>query len=320
MITCQICNQEFKTRYALSLHITSSHKINAYEYFTQFLAHTQSDYLCACGKPLIIYNFHGKKSKTCGDVICHQNSIKKTSKERFGVDNYAKTQECQEKKRKTCLLKYGVDVSSKSQLVKEKTKKNTFLKYNNQWHTQQEDIIQKIKISTFEKYGTNSVLSIQEVKENGMLRKYGVTHNSHMQSWKHRMQQSDVKEKRYATKKANQSFHTSKPEEKFYKTLCNIYGEDDILRQYKDPRYPFACDFYIKSLDGFIELNLHWTHGGELFNEQNIRHLIKLGRWRQKAKTNKYYQQAIQTWTVRDTKKHQIAINNKLNLQTIYTN
>ena len=37
----------------------------------------------------------------------------------------------------------------------------------------------------------------------------------------------------------------------------------DVITQYKDDRYPFACDFYIPSLDLFIECNYHWTHGGK---------------------------------------------------------
>ena len=37
----------------------------------------------------------------------------------------------------------------------------------------------------------------------------------------------------------------------------------DVITQYKDDRYPFACNFYIPSLDLFIECNYHWTYGGK---------------------------------------------------------
>ncbi len=66
----------------------------------------------------------------------------------------------------------------------------------------------------------------------------------------------EAKQKEYITKKANGTMNSSKPEELFYKELCEIYGEADVVHGYSiDPRYPFNCDFYIKSQDLFIELN-----------------------------------------------------------------
>ena len=70
-------------------------------------------------------------------------------------------------------------------------------------------------------------------------------------------QVDSIKVKINDTKRLNHTFNSSKPEDDYYQALVLEYGADDIERQYnKDPRYPFACDFYIKSLDIFIELNL----------------------------------------------------------------
>lgn len=63
------------------------------------------------------------------------------------------------------------------------------------------------------------------------------------------------------TKRKNNSFCKSTPEEIYYNRLIEQYGRDDVFRQYRDERYPFNCDFYIKSKDMFIECNFHWTHG-----------------------------------------------------------
>ena len=121
------------------------------------------------------------------------------------------------------------------------------------------------------------------------------------------------------TKSKNHSFNISTPEERYYSYLCNIYGESDIIRQYSDERYPFACDFYIKSKDMFIELNLTWTHGGKLFDKDNQADINKLALWEEKAKTSRYYKQAVYTWTNLDVRKMNIALENKLNYKVYYS-
>ena len=121
------------------------------------------------------------------------------------------------------------------------------------------------------------------------------------------------------TKLKNNSFNTSSPEDKYYNYLCEKYGTEDVVRQYSEDRYPFACDFYIKSLDLFIELNLTWTHGGKLFDNKNSADTEKLAVWKEKAKTSKYYQQAIYTWTDLDLRKMNTALENKLNYKVYYS-
>ena len=123
-----------------------------------------------------------------------------------------------------------------------------------------------------------------------------------------------------ASKKKNKSFNTSKPEEDLLALLGQIFGEEDITRQYRDPvRYPFNCDFYIKSLDLFIELNIHWTHGKVPYVEDDPQCAAKLNKWKEKANTSKFYKLAIKTWTDRDVSKLQIAQKNKLNYLVIYS-
>lgn len=126
--------------------------------------------------------------------------------------------------------------------------------------------------------------------------------------------------KQHETKKKNNSFNSSKPEEMYKQYLINKYGEDDVKAQYNaDSRYPFECDFYIKSLDLFIELNLHWSHGNHPFNSESEEDVKKLEIWREKAKTSDFYKNAIETWTVRDVRKIQMAQKNNLNYKAYYT-
>lgn len=114
-------------------------------------------------------------------------------------------------------------------------------------------------------------------------------------------------------------FNKSKVEDELYEKLCNEYGEENVMRQYRDEiRYPFNCDFYIKSEDKFIELNRFWHHGPHKFDSENEEDIELLNTWKEKAKYSKQFENAIQTWTVRDVEKFRIAEENNLNYEAIY--
>lgn len=120
------------------------------------------------------------------------------------------------------------------------------------------------------------------------------------------------------TRKRNGTLNTSKPEEELYVLLCNIFGEDDVVRQYKEERYPYFCDFYVKSKDLFIELNGNWTHGPHAFDETNLNDIKLLENWKSKSSGEDYYSNAIYVWTNLDVNKFNIVKQNGLNYITIY--
>ena len=125
--------------------------------------------------------------------------------------------------------------------------------------------------------------------------------------------------KEYITKKRNNSFNKSKVEENFYKQLLELNKTKTIYRQYKDDnRYPYYCDFYIKEDDLFIELNVHWTHGGRPYDPLNSFCQKQLLEWQQKAKTSQFYKNAIDIWTKRDVEKQLCAKEHNLNYKVIY--
>lgn len=121
-------------------------------------------------------------------------------------------------------------------------------------------------------------------------------------------------------KRINKTFNTSKPENNFYKQLCEEYNKSDVYRNYKSVVYPYRCDFYIKSQNLYIELNLHWTHGSHPFDKNNPEDVKTLNKWKEKAKTSQFYKQAIDTWTKRDVEKLKCLRQNKLNFKIIYSN
>lgn len=119
-----------------------------------------------------------------------------------------------------------------------------------------------------------------------------------------------VQQKRLATIAKNSGGTKSKSEDLFYNKLLIYFRADDIIRGYSDERYPFSCDFYIKSKDIFIEYQGHYTHGYEPFDESNSEHLSYLEKMSQKVN--------MDTWTRRDPIKLNTAKKNGITLILVY--
>lgn len=165
---------------------------------------------------------------------------------------------------------------------------------------------------------------LTEVRNKTIIAKYGSIenynkHKSDMvrKTWEENHQ--EILDKIHMIKKINNSFNSSKPEDQYYNYLLTKYEKDDIVRQYKDIRYPFECDFYIRSEDLFIELNLNWTHGNHPFDSTNEEDLQLLDHWRQKAINSEFYRNAIDIWTRRDIEKQRMAKENNLNYLCYYS-
>ena len=125
----------------------------------------------------------------------------------------------------------------------------------------------------------------------------------------------DLLNKITATKRKNNTFNTSKPEQLTKELLEQKFK--DIQCQYKDERYPYLCDFYIPQLDLFIECNYHWTHYIESYDKDNIEHQNRLKELQ--TKNTEYYKNAIYTWTELDPKKLEYFKKNKLNHKIFYS-
>lgn len=153
---------------------------------------------------------------------------------------------------------------------------------------------------------------VQEKTKNTCLSKYGVVSA---------MKLPEITAKVGESKRRNGSWGTSKPEEDMYLILCGRFGIDDIVRQYREERYPFHCDFYVKSLDLFIELNATWLHGTHWFDEHDDCDLTVLEEWKHNVDLGKrFYSVAIDVWTVRDVRKRNVAIANHLNYVVFWKN
>ena len=267
----------------------------------------------------------------CSDIIAKAMATKQT---KYGDPGYHNI----DKMKQTNLEKYGVECPLASNIVKEKTKQFNLLNYGVEYYVQTDEYKEKAKSTNLERYGDEWPLASDEIRAKGTetnLNKYGRTNigqfgtEEHDKALKNKYgaaienigQVDSIKVKINDTKRLNHTFNSSKPEDDYYQALVLEYGADDIERQYnKDPRYPFACDFYIKSLDIFIELNLSWTHGPHKFDPNDEEDKEILALWQSRSVVSEYYRRAVEVWTKRDPLKFNTAQNNHLNYITFYKN
>ena len=167
-----------------------------------------------------------------------------------------------------------------------------------------------------EKYGVENPSQADEIKNKVVKtcqKKYGYDYYLQVPEVQGKANSKKSIEKMNNTKRKNKTFNTSTQEDLIYKRLLELFNKNNIKRNYNTNKYPFNCDFYIKSLDLYIECNFHWTHGGMKYDGRKTICKQKLAKWKEKAKTSKFYQNAISVWTHRDIQKYKYIKKNKLN-------
>lgn len=191
---------------------------------------------------------------------------------------------------------------------------------NGSWET--EDSLRRRKEHALVKYGVDDASKSEEVKRHkaeAFQRKYGEDVTCWFQTPESREYMKAVNEQRKAkeheTKRKNGTFNTSLAEERAWHMLRFLYPH--LMRQYKSEEYPFACDFYDPISKTYIECNFSWTHGGHWFDENDSDDNARLEFM--KSKNSKYYDNAIETWTVRDVKKRKCAEENNLKYVVLWT-
>ena len=150
-----------------------------------------------------------------------------------------------------------------------------------------------------------------------MLYKYGVKCIIHDKQWLN--EHPEIIDHRYESMKKNGTLNTSKEEQYILTKLKEKFT--DVVHHYKDKeRYPFICDFYIPSLDLFIEYQGSMFHNKRpyLGNSQDLKEVEEIRQNSEKrkqitGKTKSRYDSLIETWTIRDVNKRKIAKQNNLN-------
>lgn len=344
---CPKCRQENRRKIARERFIQQAKEIHGDKYNYDKVVY-QND-----STPVtIICPIHGEFNQM---PRCHINSkqncpkcgYKMAGEKRTGLNNVAHRTDVKKKKRETSLKRYGATTWSSSEEGRkiqrnlvldsdmlERMQKTCQRKYGYDFWTQSEEgriklvkimndplMKAKIKLGYEKKYGCHYMQTEEGRKKaqryidddrrkkmrKTMMKRYGHFYAGAVPLFQ---------KKAWETKRRNGTFNTSRPEETLYLLLCDVFGRSDVEREYKDDlRYPFFCDFYIKSLDLFIEFNAHWTHGGHFFNPSCEKDQLALQKWVKKSKTkgSRYYHSAINIWTKRDLLKRDTAIKNHLN-------
>lgn len=284
-----------------------------------YLNNINSILLCPiCQKPIRIKSIKVIPS-TCGNKVCYrQNISNKISQRNNDISFKTKFSEIMkeswlnrkddekriEKIKNTKLLRYGN--SNYNNIDKQRKT------YQNKSFIEKQCIINKRKNSRDE-------LSITKKRIDTMISKYGVRGFASTDQYKKLFKNKEFLEskllKEYETKKKNNTFNKSFQEDKIFELLSAKFN---VIRQYKDSRYPYSCDFYIPDFDLFIEYNGNWTHGSKPYVD-NLECNMILDKWKEKSKNSKFYKNAIYNWTVLDVKKRNIAKQNKLNYLEFFT-
>lgn len=221
----------------------------------------------------------------------NRSKYKETSLKKYGVDNIFKKGDLMADYREQ---KLGVRFAACDPMIKERIVITRKERYTNT------EMVTKRKITNLERYGVEFPMQIDFVKEHF----------------------KNTREERcgkiFKTRKLHGTVNTSKYEEEFYLWACANFDKEDIFRNYKTSIYPYHCDFYIKSLDYYIELNLYWTHGGHPYDANNADDIKKIEQYDKLKQEHPLYAAAIDVWTNRDPQKLKVATNNKLNYLTAY--
>lgn len=218
-------------------------------------------------------------------AIEHGNVIEKrqqTLDDKYGKDRLAI-------RIKMSQTKQAFSVEKKKQ-IQEKRIQSTRLHYGYDHVFQVPSIIEDIKQTHLKNLGVENPAQSPIIQE------------------KHAQHMDEIVAKCNATKRKNKSFNISKQEEKCYHMLHFIYPH--LMRQYRSIEYPFACDFYDPDSNTYFEFNGSWTHCGHWFDPTNKDDIRELERM--KSKHSQYYDNAIETWTIRDVNKRNTAMKNNL--------
>lgn len=273
-----------------------------------------------CGNEIFWTKGHGFKKYCCRSCWAKDNSpfkkkeiqqkIKNKFIEKYGTDNVLKLKEFHDKAKQTKLEKYGDENYNN----KEKIRQTFLRKYGFTCAAKVSEIRKKQIETAIKKYG--GVFHKEKVSET-IQEKYGVKWFTLSNKLKERANSKEAIEKGIETRRKNHTFNVSKPEENLYKILIDKYGEDNIIRQYKSFKYPWRCDFYVKSKDLYIELQGYYTHGTHPYDENNPKDVKILEELKLKYQDyylqNRKYPQIITIWTEYDVKKREVAKKNKLN-------
>jgi hypothetical protein len=185
-----------------------------------------------------------------------RQKIEETNLKKFGFKSNLSSQDTKQKRIATFLKKYGVDNAAKSDIVKDKARESWSLKSENE----KKEITSKQKVANHSKSEEERSEIRQKIKAT-LTERYGVTCPFQLQSSKVKANSPEACKKRFDTMRKNESFRKSKPEEVLYHLLCERFGEESVMRQVTLHNTRWPIDFYIKTIDTYVQYDGVYWHG-----------------------------------------------------------
>lgn len=292
MISCLICNNEYKSNKGLCYHLSQTHNIKYKEYYDKYLKQPNEGICPICNKETpFIRNAY--KNCCCSKCTCLYKYGVEHNSQIPEVKQKIHTQEAIEKMKNTNRIKYGVDCIFQREDVIQKAKINS--------HT---DIVNNKRKQTIQnKYNVNSILEIKEIHDKGVeaskskevhdkikqtnLEKYGVTNPLQQQYVKDKLKSNETKQKRnqsiintnitkynvqwpaQRTEVIDKQIETNlnKIEQEIYTYIRQIYT-GPLNKNNRNVIYPFELDYYFPKLNLAIEINGTYWHS-DLFKDKD---------------------------------------------------
>lgn len=251
-------------------------------------------YNVKCDECEKVYEYHGKLkrlnrryhfcSRTCSNASQRHGVLLKqvieTNRERYGCDFPTQAQHVLEKQKQTNLERYG-EPSTLSKLAREMFRK----KYGVDNPSQLPDHHEKVKHTSLDKYGVEHPFAAEEVKRKirrTVQERYGTAAYVASDDFKQKaiatnvknlgcswpLQSSVVKEKfdwkrcaqrRHETMKSRGQYVSSVAEQTFGEYLRNVFGCTDVQQHIIIGG--FEIDFYVKSIDTYVQFDGVYWHG-----------------------------------------------------------
>lgn len=171
-----------------------------------------------------------------------------TCQEKFGTNFPLQSGDCKEKAKQTLRKNYGVDWCTKSSVIKEKIKRTNSERYGSEWPAQSDIVQEKRKVLAFERYGVEHWMQTDKAKLLFAEKRDQIT------------------EKRFSTLKKNGMLKKSRLEDDFFDLLVSHFGCDDVQRWIRINGW--SIDFYVKSIDTFVQFDGVFWHGLDRTEEQ----------------------------------------------------
>jgi hypothetical protein len=187
-------------------------------------------------------------SKPCSDeakkpgMLSHK-AFRETNQLRYGVNSPVQNKLIHQKMKATNMERYGTSCTFGNQNVQQQAIKTRLLKYNVEYSAQIPGVMEKVAATNIKKYGTVNPMNSPDI----------------MSTYDY----DSIYQKRLLTMKSNKTIgcRISLPEQHMYKLLLQKFSESDVKTQVKVIGKRWCIDFYITSIDVWIQVDGVYWHG-----------------------------------------------------------